>query len=108
MLLIVNMNDFIKRQECQLIHNDTMEQLKNISRDVSDIKVGIAELPKKIFDEADDKYAKKELELTVTEIDRELKRRTREWIKHIVTAVLGIVVGVIVPILVYALKSLVH
>jgi len=54
------MSEPINREEYQLNNKNIMQEIKDLKRDVNDIKVCIAELPQKIKETMDDKYVSKE------------------------------------------------
>ena len=73
---------------------DKFDNFKDdIKREMADLKVILASLPKKIIDETDKKYACKETENEVKELKAEREKRSYEWLKHFITAISSAVIA---------------
>ena len=55
-------NNFVSSKDCQTINQKIMEKIDDLSKKVEAIGICIAELPEKIFEKADKRYAGKSFE----------------------------------------------
>ena len=96
----VIVGDVVSRQDCaknkaecyQLNILPIMEEIKNLGRQINDFKLEIvtkiAEMPEKILEKADNKYAGKSVEEDVKDIQKRMEGRVFEWLKILVTAII--------------------
>lgn len=75
-----------------------MTDFTTMTQDIKDLKdsntkilVAIAELPQKLFDKADERYACKETEKEVNSLWVTLNKRTYDWLKTSVMIILTII-----------------
>lgn len=79
---------------------DKVEKIKDeIFARVGNMELNMERLVREIFDKIDDKYARKEkvnnLVIKVDAIEKERESRSYEWLKYLITAIVGGVVGVV-------------
>lgn len=100
------MGDFVTRDEFSIQQTNFMREIteikrgvNDVQRDIVDIKLLFAEFPKKLADEFDKRYAKKELECDVKDLKEKQEassnvRETRnyDWLKYATVTLVGIVV----------------
>ena len=55
------MNDNITRSECNKTREMFMKEIKDIKKDVNEIKVDLASLPEKLIEKLDEKYVPRDL-----------------------------------------------
>ena len=85
--------DCMTIKECKETHSSLMNEL-------TDIKVAIAELPEKILEKTDNRYASKSVEDIVNKLNEKSNNRTFEWLRAIVIAI----VSAGLSLLIYKLK----
>lgn len=73
-----------------------MDKLDNLKEDIQEISISIAELPEKIFDKADHRYASKEIEEAVRNIQNKNNERIYQWLYYFVTALVGGIIALII------------
>lgn len=66
-----------------------MEKLDKMGCILEDIKIKIAELPEKVFEKADERYAEKKVEQGLEELKDKIDNRNYEWLKYVITAIVG-------------------
>lgn len=80
--------------ESQLkINQIVMEKLDKLGCDISDIKVLIAKLPQVILESADDRYASKESEVRLRNLEARIESRTYDWLKQFAVTLITIIIG---------------
>ena len=52
-------DSLVTKKDCDVRHTAIMEELKEVREDIKNISIGIAELPEKIWDKGDQRYAPK-------------------------------------------------
>ena len=70
-------------------HQTIMEQLKDFGDTLKKVEISIAELPQKILDKTDDRYASKSLEEDVRTLKEKNEQRNYDWLKYIIMACIG-------------------
>ena len=74
--------------ECNKTHTTLMNEL-------TDIKVAIAELPEKILEKTDGRYASKGIEETVKKLSDKSDARTFEWLRAIAIAIISAIIALV-------------
>ncbi len=67
------------------------QDIKDIKDQLSDMRVLLAELPQKVFEKADERYASKSIEEDVKQIKSTQESRVFDWLKYTVAIIVGIV-----------------
>lgn len=86
------------------LREELMNEIRTLSKDVSDIRVDIASLPKLLADEFDKRYASKSVEEEVEKIKEKAEDRTYEWLKWFIMSIVGIGFGVVSYIITSIIK----
>ena len=70
-------------------HQTIMEQLKDFGDTLKKVEISIAELPQKILDKTDDRYASKSLEEDVRTLKEKDEQRNYDWLKYVIMLGVG-------------------
>ncbi len=60
--------DIVTQKECSEINKEVMRKIDDVKKDIGDVKLQIAGLPKDLADEFDKRYATKKTEKTVDKV----------------------------------------
>ena len=88
-----------KKAECYQ-HNikPIMDDLKSFQKEMRSFQINmiqlVAEMPEKIAREAEAKFANKNIEESVTTLKTTIETRNYEWLKYLITLILGALVAV--------------
>ena len=54
---MANKDTCVTKKDCDVRHAALMDEIKEVREDIKNISIGIAELPEKIWDKGDQRYA---------------------------------------------------
>ena len=83
--IIMKENEILSRFNTNATeHQNLMETLKEFGDTLKKVEISIAELPQKILDRTDGKYASKLLEEDVKDLKEKAEQRNYDWLKYFI------------------------
>ena len=99
--VVAPISELITRRECVANHKIMMDKFEELKDDTNQIKVLIAELPEKVFEKADCRYASKLFERDVASTRNEIdtikktqELRTYDWLKYAIATAVTIAIAI--------------
>lgn len=77
------------------INEIVMEQLRELSKDLNEVKVAIASLPQAILNSADNRYASKASETRLNNLESRIESRNYDWLKQLAVTLITIMISLI-------------
>jgi len=80
----------------KLNQQNMAEKIDTLVASVNDIKVSIARIPQEILELGDDRYASKQSETRLNNLEARIESRSYDWLRQSVITIVGIILAAVV------------
>lgn len=90
-----NMDTPVSRQECQYKEGVIAKRMEKIEEKIESVRLEVAQLPEKLIEKLDSRYASKQAEEMILDLQQKIEQRNYDWLKYLITALFGAVISAI-------------
>ena len=83
----------ITRSECLHKEGVMAKKMEKLEEKFDSLRLDVAQLPEKLIEKLDQRYASKQSEELVCQLRDKLEERNYEWLKYLITALIGAVIS---------------